>query len=96
MVRQKFALPELHAASVYGLPELNSAKIAALGPASGGFKAGGAKVIGNPGCYPTASTLGLFPALRLGLAAREGIIIDAKSGVTGAGKEPSIVFSLLL
>lgn len=85
-----FARPELHAGSVYGLPELNRAKIAALGPASGGtVKAGGAKVIGNPGCYPTASTLGLFPALRLGLAAREGIIIDAKSGVTGAGKEPT-------
>ena len=49
----------------------------------------GPRIIGNPGCYPTASTLGLFPALRLGLAEREGIVIDAKSGVTGAGKEPT-------
>ncbi|MGA2545788.1 MAG: N-acetyl-gamma-glutamyl-phosphate reductase [Rectinemataceae bacterium] len=73
---KKFAHPELHAASVYGLPELNRAKIAE------------ARIIGNPGCYPTASTLGLFPALRLKLAEREGVIIDAKSGVTGAGKEP--------
>jgi N-acetyl-gamma-glutamyl-phosphate reductase len=72
---KKYLHPELHAASVYGLPELNREKI------------GGAKIIGNPGCYPTASTLGLFPALHLGLAEREGIIIDAKSGVTGAGKE---------
>ncbi len=74
---KKHLHPELHTASVYGLPELNRKKIA------------GARIIGNPGCYPTASTLGLFPALRLGLAEREGIIIDAKSGVTGAGKEPS-------
>ena len=72
---KKHLHPELHAASVYGLPELNRKKIV------------GAKIIGNPGCYPTASTLGLFPALRLGLAELEGIIIDAKSGVTGAGKE---------
>jgi N-acetyl-gamma-glutamyl-phosphate reductase len=80
---KSFARPELHAASVYGLPELNRAKIAALG------KTAGPKIIGNPGCYPTASTLGLFPALRLGLAMRDGIVIDAKSGVTGAGKEPT-------
>jgi N-acetyl-gamma-glutamyl-phosphate reductase len=79
-----YAHPELHAASVYGLPELNRAKIAALGASKGG-----AKIIGNPGCYPTASALGLFPALRLGLADPSGIIIDAKSGVTGAGKEPT-------
>jgi N-acetyl-gamma-glutamyl-phosphate reductase len=77
-----FARPELHAASVYGLPELNRDKIKAVGAA-----AAGARIIGNPGCYPTASTLGLFPALRLGLAETKGIIVDAKSGVTGAGKE---------
>ena len=81
---KKYAHPQLHAASVYGLPELNRKEIAALGPGSGA----GPRIIGNPGCYPTASTLGLFPALRLGLAQLEGIIIDAKSGVTGAGKEP--------
>jgi N-acetyl-gamma-glutamyl-phosphate reductase len=85
---KKYGRPELHAASVYGLPELNRAKIAALGPSMAGA-ARGARIIGNPGCYPTASTLGLFPALRLGLAELEGIVIDAKSGVTGAGKEPT-------
>jgi N-acetyl-gamma-glutamyl-phosphate reductase len=72
-----YAKPELHARSVYGLPELNRSRIAS------------SRLIGNPGCYPTASTLGLFPALKLGLAESEGIIIDAKSGVTGAGKEPT-------
>ena len=79
-----YARPELHAASVYGLPELNRERIASLGAAKSG-----ARIIGNPGCYPTASVLGLFPALRLGLAETAGIIIDAKSGVTGAGKEPT-------
>ncbi len=72
-----WAFPCLHAGSVYGLPELNRERITR------------ARVIGNPGCYPTASTLALFPALRLGIARREGIVIDAKSGVTGAGREPS-------
>ncbi len=84
-----FARPELHAASVYGLPELNRARIAALGGAGGSGPKPGPRIIGNPGCFPTAATLGLFPALRLGLAEREGIIIDAKSGVTGAGREPT-------
>jgi N-acetyl-gamma-glutamyl-phosphate reductase len=82
---KSYAAPELHAASVYGLPELNRDKIKALG-AAGAPKAG-ARIIGNPGCYPTASALGLFPALRLGLAETEFVVIDAKSGVTGAGKE---------
>lgn len=81
-----FSRPELHAASVYGLPELNRELIRALG---GSGQRPGPRIIGNPGCFPTASALGLFPALRLGLAEREGIIIDAKSGVTGAGKEPT-------
>ena len=67
----------VHAVSVYGLPELNRALIAK------------AKVIGNPGCYPTSAILGLMPALRLGLAETDRIIIDAASGVTGAGREPS-------
>ncbi|MGO8692218.1 MAG: N-acetyl-gamma-glutamyl-phosphate reductase [Rectinemataceae bacterium] len=74
---RSYAHPELHAVSVYGLPELNRAGIAK------------ARIIGNPGCYPTCAELGLFPALRLGIAEREGIVIDAKSGVTGAGREPT-------
>jgi N-acetyl-gamma-glutamyl-phosphate reductase len=72
-----WARPDLHAESVYGLPELNRERITR------------ARIIGNPGCYPTASTLALYPALALGIATGEGIVIDAKSGVTGAGREPS-------
>jgi N-acetyl-gamma-glutamyl-phosphate reductase len=72
-----YTRPELHAISVYGLPELNRARIAK------------ARVIGNPGCYPTCAALGLFPALRLGLADPGWVIVDAASGVTGAGREPS-------
>jgi N-acetyl-gamma-glutamyl-phosphate reductase len=80
---KSYAHPELHAASVYGLVELNRDRIAALGASKG------PKCIGNPGCYPTASTLGLFPALREKLAETSGIVIDAMSGVTGSGKEPT-------
>jgi N-acetyl-gamma-glutamyl-phosphate reductase len=68
---------ELHAASVWGLPELNRSRIR------------GSRIIGNPGCYPTAASLGLIPLLESGLARREGIVIDAASGLTGAGKEPT-------
>lgn len=61
----------------YGLPEFNRAKIA------------GAKVVAAPGCYPTTTLLGLYPLLKNG-AVVEGtpIIVDAKSGVSGAGREP--------
>jgi N-acetyl-gamma-glutamyl-phosphate reductase len=48
---------------------------------------GGAVIIGNPGCYPTAVTLGLFPALREGVAARGVRIADGVSGLSGAGRE---------
>jgi N-acetyl-gamma-glutamyl-phosphate reductase len=72
-----YCRPELHALSVYGLPELNRSHIAK------------ARIVGNPGCYPTCAALGLFPALRLGLADPSWVIIDAASGVTGAGREPS-------
>jgi N-acetyl-gamma-glutamyl-phosphate reductase len=64
--------PALMSEAVYGLPELNREKIA------------GAKIVGNPGCYPTASILALAPLARAGLVA--DVVIDAKSGVSGAGK----------
>jgi N-acetyl-gamma-glutamyl-phosphate reductase len=64
--------------AVYGLPELNSDKIP------------GATVIANPGCYATTVILGLAPLLQAGLVDREkGIVADSKSGVSGAGKEPT-------
>lgn len=72
------ASPDLLAQAVYGLPELYRAEIA------------GARLVANPGCYPTASILGLGPLLRAGWAQPEGIVIDAKSGVSGAGRSPSL------
>ena len=61
--------------AVYGLPELNREKIKS------------AKLVANPGCYPTAAVLALAPLLAFDLADRSSIIIDAKSGVSGAGKK---------
>ncbi len=63
----------------YGLPEINRANIA------------GADVVATPGCYPTTALLGLYPLLRHdALDADAPIIVDAKSGVTGAGRKPSL------
>lgn len=67
--------PDLQQEAVYGLTEINRATIAR------------ARLIANPGCYPTASQLPLIPLLRAGLIAPDDIIIDAKSGVSGAGRE---------
>jgi N-acetyl-gamma-glutamyl-phosphate reductase len=61
--------------AVYGLPELYRAKIKS------------AKLIANPGCYPTVSILSLAPVVALGVADLTSIIIDAKSGATGAGRK---------
>ena len=71
---QKHSSPELLAESVYGMPELYREKIK------------GARLIGNPGCYTTCSILGAYPLLQSKLGNSENIIIDAKSGVTGAGR----------
>ncbi|MEI6832038.1 MAG: N-acetyl-gamma-glutamyl-phosphate reductase [Candidatus Omnitrophota bacterium] len=61
--------------AVYGLPELNRARIKT------------AKLIANPGCYPTSAILGLAPLIALDFVNTDSIIIDAKSGVSGAGKK---------
>jgi len=68
--------PELLAEAVYGLPELHSVEIAQ------------ARIVGNPGCYPTAAILALAPAICAGVASPM-VIIDAKSGVSGAGRTPT-------
>jgi N-acetyl-gamma-glutamyl-phosphate reductase len=61
----------------YGLPEINRERIV------------GQRVVAAPGCYPTTTLLGLYPLLKHGwLAAGRPIIVDAKSGVSGAGREP--------
>ena len=72
--KQPYRRPDLHAVSAYGLPELFREQIK------------GCKIVGVPGCYPTSAALGLAPALRLGLVRTQGIVIDSKSGVTGAGR----------
>lgn len=68
--------PELLDHAVYGLVELHRKKLP------------DAKIIASPGCYPTGAILPLAPLLAEGLIDPGGIIIDAKSGVTGAGRKP--------
>ncbi|MDR2602490.1 MAG: N-acetyl-gamma-glutamyl-phosphate reductase [Spirochaetaceae bacterium] len=74
---------ETHKKSVYGLVEVNRASIAALGK----NRETEPVVIGNPGCYPTAISLSLFPALSRGLLSDGQIIADAASGISGGGRE---------
>jgi N-acetyl-gamma-glutamyl-phosphate reductase len=64
--------------AVYGLSEIYAEEIK------------GAELIANPGCYPTATSLGLLPILKANLADSKSIIIDAKSGVSGAGRGLSL------
>ena len=66
--------PELLAEAVYGLTEFARKKVAA------------ARLVANPGCYPTSVLLPLVPLLRAGIIETESIIVDAKSGVSGAGR----------
>ncbi|AWB46217.1 N-acetyl-gamma-glutamyl-phosphate reductase [Paenibacillus sp. CAA11] len=56
-----------------------------------GVEAAGARFISNPGCYPTATLLGLIPAVQAGLLDLRSLIIDAKSGVSGAGRKASLM-----
>jgi N-acetyl-gamma-glutamyl-phosphate reductase len=66
--------PRLQAEAVYGLTEFARGKVAK------------ARLVANPGCYPTAAQLPLVPLLEAGQISPEGIVIDAKSGVSGAGR----------
>jgi N-acetyl-gamma-glutamyl-phosphate reductase len=68
------AAPELLERFVYGLPELHRDELR------------GAELVAVPGCYPTAASLPLAPLVRAGLIEAEGVIVDAASGVSGAGK----------
>ncbi len=72
------ACPELLAEAVYGLPEVNREKIRK------------ARLIANPGCYPTAVQLGFLPLLEAGLVDARHLIADAKSGVSGAGRKAEV------
>jgi N-acetyl-gamma-glutamyl-phosphate reductase len=71
---QKHTSADLLQESVYGLPELYREKIQK------------AKIVGNPGCYPTGALIGLIPLIKNGMISTENIIIDSKSGVSGAGR----------
>jgi N-acetyl-gamma-glutamyl-phosphate reductase len=72
----KHPCPELLAEAVYGLTELHRERIA------------GAELVANPGCYPTAAVLALAPLARAGLIA--DVVIDAKQGVSGAGRQADV------
>lgn len=77
----KHTAPELLGEAVYGLPELNSRRIA------------DACFVANPGCYPTGATLALLPALTSNLVAAKGIVINSLSGVSGAGRSATLEMS---
>jgi N-acetyl-gamma-glutamyl-phosphate reductase len=77
---EEHADPDILPSSMYGLPELYRKEIAT------------SNLVGNPGCFAASCILGLAPALKLRLIDSDDIIIDAKSGVSGAGKTPKPSF----
>ncbi len=71
--------PALLAEAAYGLPEFCRSRI------------GAARLIANPGCYPTAANLAIRPLIEAGVVDRQaGLVCDAKSGVSGAGRKPTL------
>jgi N-acetyl-gamma-glutamyl-phosphate reductase len=76
------ACPELLAEAVYGLPEMNRDRLRT------------ARLVANPGCYPTAVTLGFLPLVEAGMVDKRRLIADAKSGVSGAGRKAELGYLL--
>jgi N-acetyl-gamma-glutamyl-phosphate reductase len=74
----KHACPDLVEQAVYGLPEINRERIR------------DARIVANPGCYPTAVQLGFLPLMESGAVDFEHLIADAKSGVSGAGRKAEV------
>lgn len=74
------AFPDLLSQAVYGLPEFHRKEIAAT------------RLVAVPGCYPTAAILQLAPLISQGLLEMDTVIIDSKSGVSGAGRSPALGF----
>lgn len=72
---QKHTCPHLLRETVFGLPELHRQAIRT------------AKIVGNPGCYPTGALIGLIPLVKEGVVFTEGIVVDSKSGTSGAGRD---------
>ncbi|MCP1289315.1 N-acetyl-gamma-glutamyl-phosphate reductase [Chromobacterium sp. S0633] len=70
--------PDLVAEAVYGLPEINREAIR------------GARLVANPGCYPTAVQLGFLPLIEAGAVELSSLIADCKSGVSGAGRKAEV------
>lgn len=80
--KQQHTATDLLSEAVYGLPEVNRACIAK------------ARLVANPGCYPTAANLAIQPLINRGaIDLRAGVVCDAKSGVSGAGRKPSLTTS---
>ena len=77
----KHAAPELVAEAVYGLCEVNRERIR------------GARLVANPGCYPTAVQLGFLPLVEAGVVDLDHLVADAKSGVSGAGRKAELHLS---
>lgn len=73
--------PDLLTEAVYGLPELHRADLT------------GARLVATPGCYVTTATLALRPLVEAGLIETTGVIVDAASGVTGAGRKADLAHS---
>ena len=76
--KMKHACPELVAEAVYGLPEVNRQRIRE------------ARIVANPGCYPTSVQLGFLPLVEAGVVDLDHLIADAKSGVSGAGRKAEV------
>ena len=74
----KHEFPEINAEAVYGLPELYKDEIAK------------ARIVASPGCYPTSAILGVAPLLKNNIVDTRKIIVDSKSGVSGAGRSANI------
>ncbi len=74
----KHGSPELIADAVYGLCEINRERLR------------GARLVANPGCYPTAVQLGFLPLVEAGLVDLDHLVADAKSGVSGAGRKAEL------
>lgn len=72
------ACPEILKGAVYGLPEVNREQVRS------------ARLVANPGCYPTAVQLGFIPLIEAGVVDRASLIADAKSGVSGAGRKAEV------
>jgi len=79
--QMEHACPQLLEQAVYGLPEINRSAIK------------NAKLVANPGCYPTAVQLALIPLLETNSVDGNGLIADCKSGVSGAGRKSDLAFS---